>query len=177
MNSRLIFKRKLSLGWLIELLSRLFVYLTPAKYLSCNRSTKAISCKGCLPAFVNGKEVSEFRLFVDSTFTPAPPLPPLLPIDAYASKNYPCKNSPGFLAINQLGPDDFSAPVNHCALSREAAHFTLLIIYQLKGEIDLKRWFYFFSEAVNCQGNRVWWRPYAWTINQEVDPNGKPVIK
>jgi hypothetical protein len=178
MNSRLIFRRKLSLDWLIELLSRLFVYFTPAKYLAYNRSTKVISCKGCLPAFVNGKEVNEFKLFVGSTFTPAPPLPPLLPMYSEASKLYSCKGRPGFLAIHKLTPDDLQMEVkNHCSLSREAAHFTLLIIYQVVGETDLKRHFYFFSEAVNCQGKRVWWRPYSWTSNQEVDPSGKPVTK
>ena len=178
MNSRLIFRRKLSLDWLIELLSRLFVYFTPSKYLAYNQSTKVISCKGCLPAFVNGKEVNEFKLILGSTFTPAPPRAPLLPTNSAAIRQYPCKGRPGFLAIHKDSPDDLKIELPyHCSLSREAAHFTLLIIYQVVGEKELKRYFYFFSEAVNCQGRRVWWRPYSWTSNQDVDPNGIPFIK
>lgn len=164
------------LTWLLAWLERLTFFLLPAKYLAYNSATKTVSCKGCLPAVVLDRKVNEFKLIVGSTFTPAPPLPPLLPIDAKAEKNYLCQGRSDAYAINQGSPDSFSAAVNHCSLSGGKAHFTLLIIYQELGETQPDRWFFFHSEAVNCRGQRVWWKPYPRSKGTRVDPLGKPVV-
>jgi hypothetical protein len=163
--------------FLIELIRP--VYLRPAKYLAYNPATRVVSCKGCLPASVKNKKVNLFKLIVNSTFTPAPPLPPVLPITDFASKDYLCKDRPDHLVIGGLNPDSIRAEVvNHCALSQRTALFTLLIIYQVVGETN-KRWFYFDSEAVNCQGRKVVWMPAGLRKDQEndqeVDESGRPL--
>jgi|688.fasta_scaffold64248_5 hypothetical protein len=180
MYSRFTSRLKLTVEWLIGLLQRWLVYVTPPKYLAYDPSTRVVSCKGCLPAYLNGKKVNQYKLIIDTTFTPAPPLPRLLPMDARAVKGTYCNGGTSYLAINQVSPDAFRAEVNHCALSRGTALFTLLIIYQEVGEADNPMqpgWFYHFSEAVNCRGRRAFWSQDGWEENQEFSESGMPVKK
>lgn len=123
---------------LSELWKMIRAYVSGSKYLSYDRGSKTISCKGCLPAFVNGKEVAQYNLVIGSTYTPVPPLSSLLPMNAIADRRYPCKDRQGFLAISGISPDSFKAIVNHCALSGGSARFTLQIHYQFVGEKDPK---------------------------------------